>query len=65
MKLLVDDLKEPKPHTDIADLLSGVTVITQGQWEAINAAEVAAGEVKGKPRVKAVDHSILLRLGRV
>jgi ferredoxin/flavodoxin---NADP+ reductase len=65
MKLLVDDLKEPKPHTDIADLLSGATVITQGQWEAINAAEVAAGEVKGKPRVKAVDHSILLRLGRV
>jgi ferredoxin/flavodoxin---NADP+ reductase len=63
MKLLVEDLKDPKPHTDIADLLSHATVITQGHWEAINRAEIAAGEVKGKPRVKVVDHSTLLHLG--
>jgi ferredoxin--NADP+ reductase len=64
MKLLVDDLKEPKPHTDIDDLLSGVTVITQGQWEAINAAEVAAGEARGKPRVKSIAREDLLALGK-
>jgi len=64
MKLLVEDLKDPKPHTDIADLLSGVTVITQGQWEAINAAEVAAGEARGKPRVKSIAREDLLSLGK-
>ena len=64
MKLLVDDLKEPKSHTDIADLLSGVTVITQGQWQAINAAEVAAGEARGKPRVKSIAREDLLALGK-
>jgi len=64
MKLLVEDLKDPKPHTDIADLLSGVTVITQGQWEAINAAEVTAGEAKGKPRVKSIAREDLLSLGK-
>ncbi len=65
IKLLVEDLKEPKPATDIADVLSGVEVITQGHWEAINAAEIAAGEAKGKPRHKAVDRSTLLHLGGV
>jgi ferredoxin--NADP+ reductase len=63
MKLLVEDLKEPKAHIDIVDLLSGVTIVSQGHWEAINTAEIAAGEVKGKPRVKVVDHSTLLHLG--
>jgi len=63
MKLLVEDLKNPKPHMDIVDLLSHTTVITQGHWEAINAAEVAEGEAKGKPRVKAVNHADLLHLG--
>ena len=65
MKLLLEDLKEPKPATDIADVLSGVEVITQGHWEAINAAEIAAGEAKGKPRHKAVDRATLLHLGGV
>ena len=65
MKLLVEDLKEPKLHTDIADLLSGVTIISQGHWEAINAAEVAAGEAKGKPRVKSIAREDLLALGKL
>ena len=65
MKLLVEDLIEPKPATDIADVLSDVEVITQGHWEAINAAEIAAGEAKGKPRHKAVDRATLLHLGGV
>jgi ferredoxin--NADP+ reductase len=62
MKLLVEDLKDPKPHTDIAELLSGATVISQSHWEAINAAEVAAGELLGKPRRKAVVYRDLLQL---
>jgi ferredoxin--NADP+ reductase len=65
MKLLVEDLKEPKLHTDIADLLSGVTIVSQGNWEAINAAEVAAGEAKGKPRVKSIAREDLLALGKL
>jgi ferredoxin--NADP+ reductase len=65
MKLLVEDLKEPKLHTDIADLLSGVTIVSQGNWEAINAAEVAAGEAKGKPRVKSIAREDLLELGKL
>ena len=62
MKLLVEDLKAPKHHTDIAELLSGATVISQSHWEAINAAEVAAGELLGKPRRKAVVYRDLLQL---
>jgi ferredoxin/flavodoxin---NADP+ reductase len=65
MKLLLEDLKEPKPTTDIADSLSGVEVITQGHWEAINAAEVAAGETRGKPRVKSVAKDELLRMANL
>jgi ferredoxin--NADP+ reductase len=65
MKLLVEDLKDPKPHSDIADVLSGARVINQSHWESINAAEVAAGELKGKPRVKSVDKGELLRLAGI
>ena len=65
MKLLLEDLKEPKTAIDIADVLSGVEVITQGHWEAINAAEVAAGEAKGKPRVKSVAREELLKLAKL
>jgi ferredoxin--NADP+ reductase len=63
MKLLVEDLKDSKPHSDIADVLSGARVINQSHWESINAAEVAAGELKGKPRHKAVAWDDLLHLG--
>jgi ferredoxin--NADP+ reductase len=54
MKLLVEDLKAPKTAGDITELLGDAAVVTQSHWEAINAAEVAAGEEKGKPRVKSV-----------
>ena len=63
MKILVEDLKDPKPHSDIADVLGGARVINQSHWESINAAEVAAGELKGKPRHKAVAWDDLLHLG--
>jgi ferredoxin--NADP+ reductase len=65
MKLLVEDLKSPKTAGDITELLGDAVVVTQSNWEAINAAEVAAGEAKGKPRVKSVDKAELLRLAGI
>ena len=52
--LLGSDLKEPKNKADISDLLIGKTVVTQKDWEAINAAEIAAGEPLAKPRRKGI-----------
>ena len=63
MKLLVEDLKSPKTAGDITELLGDAVVVTQSHWEAINAAEIAAGEPSGKPRVKSVDRQELLGLG--
>jgi ferredoxin--NADP+ reductase len=62
MKLLVEDLKTPKTATDINELLGDAVVVTQSHWEAINAAEIAAGESLGKPRRKVVAHKDLLHL---
>jgi len=63
MKLLVEDLKAPKSAGDITDLLGDAVVVTQSHWEAINTAEIAAGEPSGKPRIKSVDRQELLGLG--
>ena len=63
MKLLVEDLKSPKAASDIAELLGDAVVVTQSHWEVINAAEIAAGEPQGKPRIKSVDRQELLGLG--
>jgi ferredoxin--NADP+ reductase len=60
MKLLVEDLKAPKDAGDITDVITHNRVVTQQHWQAINAAEVAAGEPLGKPRRKFVDHQDLL-----
>jgi len=65
MKLLVEDLKSPKTAGDITELLGDAVVVTQSHWEAINAAEIAAGEPNGKPRVKSVDKAELLRLAGI
>ena len=63
MNLLVADMKEPKPSVDLASLITTNKVISQTHWESINAAEIAAGEPHGKPRIKAVSREELLRLG--
>jgi len=63
MKLLVEDLKSAKNSSDISDLLKEKKFVSQSHWEAINAAEVAAGEPLGKPRKKAVLREELLGLG--
>ncbi len=63
INLLVADMKEPKPSVDLASLVTTDKVISQSHWESINAAEIAAGEPHGKPRIKAVSREELLRLG--
>jgi ferredoxin--NADP+ reductase len=65
MKLLVEDLKNPKNSGDITDVITHNRVVTQQHWQAINEAEIAAGEPVGKPRRKAVDREELLKLGRL
>ena len=63
MKLLVAGLKSAKNNGDVSDLLKEKKFVSQSHWEAINAAEVAAGEPLGKPRKKAVLREELLGLG--
>ena len=61
MQLLVEDLKSPKDTGDISELLTHQIVVSQSHWQKINEAEIAAGEAKGKPRVKSVDRTELLK----
>jgi ferredoxin/flavodoxin---NADP+ reductase len=58
---LTSDLNAPKNAGDISELLSHQVVVTQGTVQKINEAEVAAGEPKGKPRVKSVERAELLK----
>jgi ferredoxin--NADP+ reductase len=64
MKSLVGSLASPKNSGDISDLLSAHHIVTQSHWEAINAAEIAAGEPHGKPRRKSVTREDLLKLSK-
>ncbi len=61
MKLLVEDLKAPKNSGDVTDVITHNRVVTQRHWQAINEAEVAAGEPVGKPRRKSVAREDLLK----
>ena len=62
--LIIKNLKEPKLNKGINSLLkSRHEVIDQLGWEKINASEVIAGELVGKPRVKEVDWKRLISLG--
>jgi ferredoxin--NADP+ reductase len=61
MQLLVEDLNDPKNSGDISELLTHHIVVSQADWQKINEAEVAAGEPKGKPRVKSVVRAELLK----
>ena len=61
MKLLVAGLKTPKSAGDITDVITHNKVVTQNHWQAINEAEIAAGEPVGKPRRKAVAREVLLK----
>jgi ferredoxin--NADP+ reductase len=61
IELLVSGLKSPKSAGDISELLTHQVVVSQEHWQKINEAEVAAGEAKGKPRVKSVERTELLK----
>jgi ferredoxin--NADP+ reductase len=63
MNLLLADMTEPKPAAELTSLITTNKVISQSHWQSINAAEIAAGEPHGKPRVKAVTREELLQLG--
>ena len=62
MKLLVENLGTPKSPTDLENKLleRGSVIVTQNQWEKINAHEVSKGEPIGKPRVKLVQRNEML-----
>ena len=64
MKTLVLGLQTPKDSGDISDLTSEHDLIDQVRWEQINQAEIAAGELLGKPRRKAVSREELMTLGK-
>ena len=66
VKLLIEDLgPEPKNGGDITVVLPpDKTIVDQEVWAKINAAEVAAGEALGKPRLKEVDKEKLISLGQ-
>jgi ferredoxin--NADP+ reductase len=63
VELIINDMKSPKNPGDISELLTHQVVVDQSAWQKINEAEVAAGEPKGKPRVKSVKWDELLKLG--
>ena len=63
VELIINDMKSPKNAGDISDLLTNQVVVNQRAWQKINEAEVAAGELKGKPRVKSIKRDELLKLG--
>ena len=63
VELIINDMKSPKNAGDISDLLTNQVVVDQKAWQKINEAEVAAGELKGKPRVKGIKREELLKLG--
>lgn len=64
VKLLIEDLgPEPKNGGDISVVIpQAIKVIDQAGWSKINAAEIAAGEALGKPRLKEVDVAKLISL---
>ena len=64
VKLLIEDLDPgPKNGGDITVVIpQAITIIDQAGWSKINAAEIAAGEPLGKPRVKEVDIAKLISL---
>ncbi|MEY3254028.1 MAG: hypothetical protein RJA01_34 [Actinomycetota bacterium] len=62
IKLLVENLDSPKSSIDLETKLieRGAVIVTQNQWEKINAHEVSKGEPIGKPRVKLVNRHEML-----
>ena len=64
-KILAELPATPKGAVDVSEHLNGEKIVTHDGWSAINVAEVAAGEERGRPRRKVVSWSELLSLGGV
>ncbi len=64
VKLLVSTLTSPKDAINLESILRkrSVKIVNQGFWQTINASEIAAGEEKGKPRIKFVNRDEMLSL---
>ena len=64
IKLLVSSLASPKVPINLEELLKkrSVKIVNQGFWQSINASEIAAGEERGKPRIKYVNRDEMLSL---
>ena len=62
MKFLASRLSDSKNSGDFVAQLKAKNImyLTQSDWEKINEFEVAAGELKGKPRVKIVEQEKFL-----
>ena len=61
VELLIENLNQPKSSIGIFRTLKPRhKVVDQFSWEKINAAEVVAGEILGKPRVKFTDRKDML-----
>jgi ferredoxin/flavodoxin---NADP+ reductase len=67
VELLLEDARAGKlgcglPARSVDELLEerGITVVTQSGWQAIDTAERAAGEPRGRPRVKLAEWEALL-----
>ena len=62
---LLPEAAEPDPAAPLALLAErGVEAVLYAGWEALDAAEKAAGEPRGKPRVKLVTWDGLLAAAR-
>jgi ferredoxin--NADP+ reductase len=62
---LLPEASEPDPEAPLRLLAErGVEVVSQAGWEVLDAAEKAAGQARGKPRVKLVTWDSLLAAAR-
>lgn len=64
VELIIENLKAPKGFPGIDTILkSGHPIVDQIGWEKINASEVIAGQLAGKPRIKEDNWNSLISLG--
>lgn len=64
VKRIITELSPiPKGSGDISEYLDDEKIVSHSGWSAINAQEISAGEVVGRPRRKVVSWSELLSLG--
>lgn len=64
VNLIIAKLSKPKNTEDVTKLFKKIEyVIDQTGWEKINSAEIFAGQISNKPRVKIYDREVLIKIG--